>query len=54
MPDSTKNPEVDVTEEMLSAARHVLMENYLGLDVYDLRDPILAEIYREMDKSRHK
>jgi hypothetical protein len=48
-------PEADlpeITPEMLEAASAVLAEHYFGDGIYDVRDEIMAEMYRAMYRLR--
>jgi len=40
--------DMGVTPAMLRAAREVLSRHYMGEMGYDLRDPVLRELYRAM------
>jgi hypothetical protein len=46
--------EVQVTEEMIDAARAALRPYYLGMDVYDLSFECLSQVYRAMGEARAK
>lgn len=41
-----------VSEEMIRAAVEVLDSHYLGDGTYDLRDEVLADLYRAMERAR--
>jgi hypothetical protein len=54
MTDRPALDEIDVTHEMIEAARAVLRPYYLGMDVYDLSFECLSQVYRAMGEARAK
>jgi hypothetical protein len=46
--------EIEVTEAMTDAASEVLAEHYMGDGMYDVRDEIMAKVYRAMHAARRR
>ena len=44
--------EIEITPEMIEAARDVLDERYFGDGVYDLSDRVLAHLFRAMEEAQ--
>jgi hypothetical protein len=54
MTDRPALDEIEITEEMIEAARAALRSYYLGMDVYDLSSECLSQVYRAMEEVRSK
>lgn len=51
---SSPTPEIEVTRDMLDVALEVLDRHRYGSGSYDLREPVLVEMYLAMNRLTHR